>query len=347
MSKLYRRIRSISFLLLAFAAITLISGCEGDSSAGPGEQYASISAWVVNSLGQTLSKLNLETGQVTNNIVETGEGANEILIEGDKAYVVNSLENNFQIIDLITGQTIGTIEILQGVNPYYAALEGTERAFVSNLLSGNVSVLDLAANSETGVINTGGIPEGVCVAGDYLYVTDVVDYSGNWQPGKVYAYDLATLTLQSTATVGINPQIVKMGPDGNLHVICTGDYNTVVGEVDIVDPISMMVMQSMTLGGTPGSLVFTSDGIGYVGGGGWSGDGSVYSYDALTYTVVHDSNDPIVVPSPALGLSITQDDNVLVCCFNSDELVKLDSAGELLGTYAVGDGPISVAVFVP
>jgi outer membrane protein assembly factor BamB len=214
-------------------------------------------------------------------------------------------------------------------------------------MTGNVSVLDLGTGTETGVISTGGIPEGVYISGDYLYVTDVVDFMGDWQPGQVYKYDLETLELTGTATVGINPQIVKMGPDGNLHVVCTGNWADITGQVDIVDPDDMTVEESIQLGGSPGSLAFTSEGIGYLGGGGWSGEGTVYSYNALTYEVIHDAQDPIVVPAPALGVAVTDDDNVLVCCFNSDDLVELDADGTLLRTLQVGDGPLAVGIQTP
>ncbi|MBU1637345.1 hypothetical protein KKC97_06730, partial [bacterium] len=62
---------------------------------------------------------------------------------------------------------------------------------------------------------------------------------------------------------------------------------------------------------------------------------------------LHDSNDPIIVPSPALGLSVTSVDEILVCCFNSDELVKLDADGTLLTAYNVGDGPLAVGIQTP
>ncbi|MBU1651982.1 hypothetical protein KKA00_07155, partial [bacterium] len=268
---------NMRILLLMFAmliSMILISGCEDDAATGPNTPGINPTAWVVNSIGETLAKVDLVSGQVVTNVIALNSAPNDIVISENLAYVVNSLSNNVQVIDLNGQETIGTIEILQGIDPYYICLDGQERAFVSNLLTGNVSVLDLVSGTEAGIISTGGIPEGVCVSGDYLYVTDVVDFLGDWQPGKVYAYDLETLTLQGTATVGINPQIVKMGPDGKLHVVCTGDYGATVGQVDIVDPVTMTVEQSLTLGGTPGSLVFTSAGIAYVGGGGWAGDGS-------------------------------------------------------------------------
>ena len=161
-------------------------------------------AWVVNSLGETLSKVNLDSGEVAVNAVSLDHAPNDIAIVGSRAYIVNSTSNNVQIVDLFSEETVGAIEILKGMNPYYIAIENEQRAFVSNWLTGNVSVLDLDSQTETDTITTGGVPQGLCVASDRLFVTDInLDLQNfTYGPGRLLAYSLATLDFESVVRWG-------------------------------------------------------------------------------------------------------------------------------------------------
>ncbi len=304
-------------------------------------------AWIVNSLGETLTRVDLSSGNVQTNAVTVGSAPNDIIVSGSLAYVVNSLSNNVQLVDLEAQQTVDVIEIYLGINPYFIALEGDTRAFVTNFLTGNVSVLDLEEGTESEVIQVGGALEGVCVGEDRLFITDVNYGAGSFGPGHLYAFSLETLELDAELTVGINPQVVKWGPDGMLHVVCTGDFDEIPGEVYIIDPATMSLREVISIGGSPGSLAFNSQGIAYLGAAGWSGSGAVYSYDGFTYEILRGEDNPIVVPSAAMGLAVTPDDDVLVCCFNTDELVELDADGNSVRTFIVGDGPVAVAVQNP
>ncbi len=46
----------------------------------------------------------------------------------------------------------------------------------------------------------------------------------------------------------------------------------------------------------------------------------------------------------SMDVVVTDDDHVLVCCFNSDHLAELDASGSLHETYLVGDGPLAVGI---
>lgn len=325
------------------AVVVLLTATITISNAQP-----SFTAWVVNSLGETLSRVDLSSGQVQLNAGMLGSAPNDIIIKDNLAYIVNSLSNNVQLFDLEAEQTIGTIEIYQGLNPYFIALdEENTRAFVSNFLTGNASILDLQAGVESGVLTIGGAPEGICVAEGRLFITDVNYSSGSFGPGHLYAFSLETLDLLGDVTVGINPQVVKWGPDGNLHVVCTGNFDDIPGQVDIVDPETMTVQETIPLGGTPGSLTFTSPGIAFLGGANWNGTGTVYAYDGITHEIIRGAENPIAVPSSAMGIAAIPNDQLLVCCFNTDELVQLYDDGTIAAVYPVGDGPVAVAVEIP
>lgn len=74
--------------------------------------------YVVNGLAETLSKINLENDSVTNHITTLGVAPNQVVVKGNRAYVINSLSSNIQIVDLTADTTLGFISIGANRNPW-------------------------------------------------------------------------------------------------------------------------------------------------------------------------------------------------------------------------------------
>lgn len=330
--------------------IILIACEKKKTTTQPITPSASATAWVVNTLASTLSRVDLTTDSVTVNVLSLGQLANDIVISDSTGYVVNSGSNQIQIINLGTGQTIGAIEIYRGQNPYSIALDGNQKAYVTNELTGNVSRLDLISNLEDTAVSAGTSPEGVCVYQNKLYITDT-NNSGppnySFGQGRVWVYSLPNLSFADTIHVATNPQTIKPGPEGMIHVVCTGDYNTISGQVQIINPATQTVVDSIALGGTPGSLVFNTQHIANLGAGGWGTEGYVLSYAGMTHQILHGSSNPISVPKGAYGVCATTSGQVLVCCQGEDKVVELDNNGVIVKTYSVGDGPVAIALWEP
>jgi hypothetical protein len=338
-----------SVLISLFLLGLCLSACEKDKSpTQPINPTTTPTAWVVNSSAGTLSKIDLTTGVVTNNVVTLGTFPNDIAIRDSVAYVVNSANNQIQVINLKDGQTLGPIEILQGQNPYSIVLDDNQKAYVSNELTGNVSRLDLTSNLEDTAVSAGISPEGVCVYQNKLYVTDTNFSLGppiTYGQGRVFVFSTTNMSAVDTIAVATNPQTIKVGPDGNLHVVCTGNYGSITGMIFIINPATLAVVDSLDIGGTPGSLVFNTQNIGYLGDGGWVTQGYVLSYNGLTHQILHsDPANPILVARGAYGVCATPDGHILVCCQFDDQVVELDENGANPHSYNVGDGPAAVAV---
>ena len=130
-------------------------------------------AYVVNSYpgDETLSKINLSTDEVVNNIELLGESANQIVIQGNFAYVVNSLDHDIQIIDLETENTVGYIIIGEPRNPFHIAFVDTQYAYVTNLMYYNtISKVDVINREVVEEFGVGQGPEGLLVVGNKLYI---------------------------------------------------------------------------------------------------------------------------------------------------------------------------------
>jgi len=335
-----------TIIALLIVAFTLTACQKDESNPVSGENLSSSVAWVVNSLSSTLSHVDLATDSITVNVLAIGQYANDIVIADSTGYVVNSGDNQIQILNLQTGQTSGAIEIYLGMNPWAIAVNN-QFGYVTNLMTGNLSILDLTTLQEIDTLHIGVSPEGVCIYENVLYVTDVNLNWPTYGQGYVHAYSLPDLSHLAAIPVATNPQVVIPGPDGLIHVVCTGDFNTVSGKVQLINPVAMSVVGSIDIGSSPGSLAFTQQGIGYLGASTMTGSGEVLSYNGITREIIHGANNPISLASGVWDVAVTNSSHVLACCFGADQLVELDANGNQLKIYTVGDGPVAVALLEP
>lgn len=329
-------------------------------------------AYIVNNLGQTLSKVNLTANQVVNDIEALGEAPNQVVIQGDHAYVVNSLDHTIQIIDLTTENTTGYIIIGEPRNPFHMAFVNSQYAYVTNLMTNSISKVDVISKTVVGEYGVGLAPEGLVVVGDKLYVcctgfqfyayrsmtgrdwvfdvthkeNDVRAYS--YITGKVYVFDLSSEMVTDSITVGMNPQYLDLDPEGELNVMCTGDYFSVFGQIYRIDTNTDTVIDSIPTGGSPTVISIGTDGVGYLAAGGWNPNpGEVYTFDSYADTMIRGSDDPMTTDYGVISVTGLHPSQVLACSFDADNVNRLNRNGIPINQYLVGDGPISAAVYTP
>lgn len=356
--------RSLLILLLCATLSTIFF---------PATAWADRFAYVVNNLGETLSKINLTTNQVFNDIEPLGWAPNQIVIQGDHAYVVNSLDHDIQIIDLTTENTVGYIDIGEPRNPFHMAFVDTQYAYVTNLMYYNtVSKVDVINQEVVGEYGVGLAPEGLMVVGNKLYVcctgfqlsayrsitgrdwvfdmthraNDVKAY--RYVTGMVYVFDLQSKAVVDSIAVGTNPQYLDLDPGGELNVMCTGDYSSVTGQIYRIDPNTDTVIDSIATGGSPTVISIGTDGVGFLAAGGWDPDpGRVYAFDSYADTMIRGSEDPITTDCGVIAVTALHPSQVLTCNFDADDISRLNSNGILINKYLVGDGPIYTAIYAP
>jgi len=331
-------------------------------------------AYVVNNYpgDETLSKINLTTGEVVNNFLNLGVAPNQIVIKGDSAYVVNSLDHDIQIINLKTETTAGYINIGEPKNPFHMAFVDSQYAYVTNWATNTISKVDIKNQTVTAEYGVGRAPEGLMVVGNKLYICcsgfswpktsgfyrqdlifDSVQRTKDFKalsyiPGRVYVFDLETEAVVDSILVGLNPQYLDLDPEGELNVVCTGDYGSVSGKVYRINTITNTVIDSIVTGGTPGVISIGADGIGYLTAVGWAPDpGLIYSFNSIADTMIYGQGNPITTDSGVISVTALFHSKVLSCNYQSDDVTLLDSCGTLLQRYLVGNGPISLALYPP
>lgn len=307
--------------------------------------FAQREAYVVNSLAETLSLIDLETGAVTNHITTLGETPNQVAYYDNYLYVVNSISSDVMKINLITRQVVHDFLLPIGSNPYNITLYDGY-GYVTGWVSGKVYRLNLSQNTVEGELEIGGFPEGLICYDNYLYVTQT-DFNPNnysYGQGKMVKIDLSDFSYVTEYNVGKNPQWIGLAPDGSLHIVCTGNYVDVEGSVYVFDPGTETVSDSILIGGQPSQLAVSSSGVGYLSAGGWFTDGYIYSYDIYSGAVINGPGNPITVGLGATAIASDSPGFIYSCDFGDDTVSKIDLSGNVVDTYNLGDGPISIAI---
>lgn len=338
-------------------------------------------AIILNSLGETLSAVDKSDPRGIRNNIKSGEGSilnagaapNQILTKGGLAFILNSLSNNVQIVDLNIPGTLTEISTGVGTNPYFMTLFEHQtgwRIYVTNLLGGKgsngsvvgfklgaegyekIADIEMPSGNELEPYDapTKAGPQGICSSNGKIYVT-LTNLAG-WSaggPGWVIVIDPdRNEIVKKIRTGGVNAAVVYASPylDGRVFVANTGTY---IGDgiIDVIDTVKDEIITSIPIGGAPAVMTVTDKLKGYVTDA--LGD-HLLSFDAAAGTVLHDDSDPIPVAGgsvPYNFLSFVEVDAsglLWATAFGSDELYVLDPQTDEVveGPYLMGDGPIGL-----
>lgn len=342
---------------LAGAAV-LAAGCAEDPVRPPlpegppvGSAPGAPQVLVLNTLSETISHLDLDTGVFTVQAAVAGTWTNRITAaaNGTLFLLTDSGSNEIALLDAADLRRLAVIDVGPGANPWLAREVDARRAVASNWLAGTLRVLDLATGEpEATVATTTPGPEGFVVLGETVFVacTNFQGAEGSFGPGRLEVVDLTAGRVVASIPVGTNPQDLVVGPDGMLHVVCTGNYSeSVPGRVDVVDPALRAVAATLPLRGSPGRITTGPDGAMWVAGYA----GGVQRYDPSTRTALADPADPVL---QSAGLSALAADaaggRVYVTAFEDDLLLAVDAAsGMVTDAWIAGDGPADVLVSRP
>lgn len=327
----------IRFMLIA---VLLIAGAMA-SAAEP-------TAYVINTTGETLSKIDITAKTVTNDIVILGSDIdcypNQIKLRDSLAYVVNSGTDEIQIINLNSETTVGWIVFPTGSNPYWFDFLDDRYIYVTLLIDNLLVKVDLNTGQTVHTTVIGQAPEAVVIYDNRAYVA-VTGYdfgSWSWGQGQLAVYDCIGDTIITTIDTPTNPQFLDFDGNGQLHIACTGDYYLTPGAVLVVDLEDFAIIDTIATGGQPGQVAVTPDNMVYVSAGGWGADGELYKYNASSFEIYHDAGAPLYVDSGAFGMAAFADSTVFVGTF-ADRVFQVGSDDLTRQTYLLGDGPVDIA----
>jgi YVTN family beta-propeller protein len=209
-----------------------------------------------------------------------------------------------------------------------------QNAYITNIASSTVSVIDTATNTVTTTISGFSSPWGVAVTPNGLKV-----YVTNLGSNTVSVIDAVTnMVTGSPITVGTEPISAAVTPDSStVYVTNFGSSN-----VSVIDTATNMVTATISVGMSPASVVFTPDGsTAYVGN---TGSNTVSVIDTATNTVTTTITGLDATPS---GVAITPDGSTVYVANNGSSNVSvIDTAtNKVTGSpIPVGANPAGVAI---
>ncbi|MEO0265229.1 MAG: hypothetical protein ABIM43_01275 [candidate division WOR-3 bacterium] len=214
---------------------------------------------IINTLSETVSIYDIEKDTLFEDVLETGKTPNDLLIQGDVGYIVNSGFGGIAALDIINLREMRLIErvlLPVGSNPYSIASSG-DRFFITLSAKNQVLVLNkslLPIDS----IKVGKWPEGIASFKGKVYVAVTGFDTLNLNYGNGYTYIINTTSTPysvDSVKVGKNPQMVKVF-NNKIHIMCTGDYINTPGGFYVLNPETNTLEDSLTIDFNPQDFVY-------------------------------------------------------------------------------------------
>jgi len=327
-------------LLVSLLVFNLI-GCSEEDTA---TVEATGGVYIVNGKAQTLSVLDVGKSDMKNDVLSIGKWTADIKVSGDKAYVVNTGDNNVQIIDLTSLKQTGLINVGDNTGPERIAFSDDNKAYISCLYTNSVKAVDVSSQKVIKDIPVGVGPMGVAVTSKKAYVCNsAYDFASNsYGKGTVSVIDSSTDTVTKTLDVGINPlEAVTAG--NKVLILCTGNYADVMGKLCIIDTTSDTV-KTVDLGVGPSGIAVSPKNVAYM-----TTFGGLISVDVASGAVIHDAGSPLKDFAGGSGIAFSKDGNAYVCVADwtgggNDKVLVMDASEKLVATYKAGGGASIVAV---
>jgi hypothetical protein len=297
------------------------------------------SAYVVNTLGEDLTVINLEDQAVRFPSIPLGNQPNSVEIRNEKAYSVISGSNRIHILDLNTLDSDGYILLSPSTNPYDIDFINDSIAVVSELFANKVAFVNINNRTVDRRVEVGTGPQGVKYHDGRVYVANSGYNGSGYDPGKISVIDLSDYSVSNIA-VSLNPQAVDIDREGNVIVACSGDYVSVDARLDMINPDSSAVYFSEPLALPVTNIFINSRNMAFLS----TYLSAVMVYDLTGKEFLRDQNTPL---PGGPGVAFDNQDYAYICNFETDSVYVYTPAFERIQAYLVGDGPISLAVYDP
>lgn len=297
--------------------------------------------YVVNNLGEDLTMIDRAGDSLVTNLLPLGGCPNRIRAHNGLLLVANSCTDDLIVISQATHTIVHTVNFPSGDNPWDVVVIDDSLCAVSMLLSNEVVIVNYQVGAERRRFAVGTSPEGLLYAYGRLWIANCALDFGTFEYGQgtVSISNAALTATEASVSVGSNPQVLALGGDGAIHVLCTGNYFDRFGVIYTLDPDSWLPTDSIAIGDFPGDLVIGPEGTGYLAGGGFVDSGFVYRYNSATHAILNGPANPWKTARGVLSVAGNIDGGIFALAFSADSVAELSVNGSLEDVWQVGDGP--------
>jgi YVTN family beta-propeller protein len=281
-------------LLSAVAILSVLAACQKDKKIVVDPPAATAGIYVLNQgnfngNNSTLSFYDYTTKSTTSDMfsaangTKLGDTGNDAKIYGSKMYIVVNVSSTVEVVNAKTAKSIKQVKMFNGAaarQPRYVVFN-KNKAYISSY-DGTVAVMDTTTLAIEKYITVGRNPEQMVVSNGKLYVANSGGLSFGNPDKTVSVIDLNTLTETKKIQVIANPVSMAADSYGNVYVLSTGDYASILPGMTIIDNTTDAVKtQSTTLVGAYGTAIIVNGDFAYF----LTSDNKVVVYNVKTQTV--------------------------------------------------------------
>lgn len=193
----------------------------------------------------SVSFYNLSTGEFIQDIFKQtnqrplGDVAHSMYSYNGRLYIVINNSNKIEVVDAANFSSVGVINGL--LSPRYFLPLNTTKAYVTDLYSNAVSIVDLALMTKTGEIKLNGSTEEMVMVNNMVYIT-------NTRKSNLYLVDPQTDMIVDSIPVGFGSSTLAVDKDNMIWVGCMGDNSQAVnGSIYQVNPLTRQVLKTLAL----------------------------------------------------------------------------------------------------
>ncbi|MBN2682778.1 MAG: hypothetical protein JXR58_09745 [Bacteroidales bacterium] len=178
------------------------------------------------------------------NSFPVGDILQSVSVFEKKAYLLVNNSGKILIINADDFTHQGTISGL--VSPRYMVFVNSEKAFVSDLYSKSISIINPTTLEITGNINIGCSSEQMIIIDDYLYVTS---WSYN---NKLFKININNHSITDSLDLQMQPNSLVKDKNNKLWVLCDGGIDGQAG-LSKINPANMDIEKNFLFSGTQNS----------------------------------------------------------------------------------------------
>lgn len=274
--------RGIEKAVLAFLTFLILLSCNKDKDFG--EQVndnslpysKTIGIYVVNegnfgSGNSSVSFIDLVNQQTLNHIFfnanqrPLGDVAQSITLYKNKAYIVVNNSAKIEVVDMDDFKSLATIEGF--VSPRHLLFINTRKAYVSDLYSNKISIINPDNNSITGQIDVKASTEEMRMVNNRVFAI-------NWTGNRVFVIDCLNDSLVKTLVVTQEPNSMVIDKDSMIWILSSGGYlHQEIPSITKINPFTLLVEQefefdnqllspsSLSINGSGDTLFYINNGI--------------------------------------------------------------------------------------
>ncbi len=330
----------------------------------PGSEFKAV---IADSLGEDLWVVNSWDYTVDPGVALTGQSPDQIVVQDNRFYVVNSLSHSIGIYTTDTFQPAGEISVGMGRNPMYMRFLDADRFYVTNFTSNTVSLVSLSAAGVQTEIDlpaaadlphdagqtTSARPGGLVIIDDTCYVAcaNLNESFVAGGPGIIATIDTHSHQLTGWFESGGRDTVdVVQWPEKPdwLWTVNAGDFDSGTGfagngSIAVRSISQAAITDIIPVNDAPFELVFGEERAYFASGM----DGRIGRIDPRTLSLL----EPLELPNAGQGLNfvsgLTVDSNGILWAleFNHDMLYLIDTRQNdaIIRQIEVGDGPDAIA----